>query len=326
MLASDPAASTRGEIVFEKRHIFRRSKPGGLVKLAMLRVEQEPELVLVAGDGRAYRVSRLIEPAVAAGVLPRPPGSRLRVRDIFHAPDPWRAVAWLAERVGDDDVAPYASSATICVPDPGGELFCAGRNYAEHVRELDNPVPGRPLIFMKPRASLIASGEPIPRPRESGRVDYEGELALVIGRAVSGDVSRDQARGAVFAVTLLNDVTDREVQQRAKQAGQPWFRAKGRRGFAPIGPALVPVAADTDLRGFRYRSELNGRVVQNGDPGLWIWDAAELVRELAATTGLRAGDVIATGTPAGVGPLHAGDRVAVICDAIGRLENPVADA
>lgn len=203
------------------------------------------------------------------------------------------------------------------------DLLCIGRNYVAHAEELGNEVSGEPIVFMKPHSTLIANGEAIEIRADDRRIDYEGELALVIGEELRGNVSEEQVEEAIFGVTLFNDVTDRAKQAELKAKGKPWVAAKGRPTFGPMGPAVFFLDTLYDISSLSIRTILNGNVVQEGDPGLWIWNAVALVRYLARTTGLKSGDIIATGTPKGVGSLKEGDTVALECDKIGVLKNTV---
>jgi len=240
--------------------------------------------------------------------------------DVFSSRDVRLSLDWLSERAIEcDDLD--VSAWEWAVPDTGGSLFCIGRNYAAHAAELGNQVPGQPMFFMKPRGCLTANNQDVQIPTGSERVDYEGELALIIGSDVRGSISAEKARAAVVAVTLLNDVTDRSAQNAAKEAGKPWFRAKGPRGFAPMGPYLTTVNEDSPLSEFKYLTKLNGDTVQHGDPDLWLWKAEAVIQNLSIISGLEAGDIIATGTPAGVGPVNSGDVVELESSEIGKLRN-----
>ncbi len=205
------------------------------------------------------------------------------------------------------------------VPLWGGDLICVGRNYAAHARELGNPIPSEPILFMKPRTCLLASDEELLLPADSVRVELEGELALVIGQDVIGDVSEEQALSAVFGVTLVNDITDRGKQSQLKEKGKPWLAAKGRPGFAPLGPTVVPLKDPGALAEMTFTTSVNGEVKQRGEVALWLWPPAQLVQAVAAITGLRKGDLLATGTPAGVCELHKDDRVVVSNKQTGEL-------
>lgn len=292
------------------------------MRLMMLRTGNgASELCGQRGDGPVYRLRDLYVRASQSGLaLPAPYPT---LDHLLAAPDPWTLARWIDQRLDTAEPLPEELEYSHDVPVRTGDLLCIGRNYVEHARELGNEVPGAPIVFMKPRASLIAHGETIPLPADSDRVDFEGELALVMGRNLVGEVSQDEARAAVFGVTLLNDVTDRALQNRLKEKGKPWFAAKGRRGFAPCGPALHVLTSPDELDGLDIETRVNGEVRQKGDASLWIFDAATLVRHLAATTGLRYGDIIATGTPAGVGPLQDGDVVELRSSLVGSLSNTV---
>lgn len=201
-------------------------------------------------------------------------------------------------------------------PAAGGRIFGVGRNYAEHVAEL-NPgwVQEAPLVFLKPDTSLLGHLEPIRLPRGFGRIDYEGEIALVIGRG-GRRIPVERALEHVLGCTCANDLSARELQ---KSDGQ-WTRAKGFDGACPLGPWILVGADPAELE---LETWLNGTRVQSGRGSQMSRSAAELVSYLSSFCTLRPGDVVLTGTPAGVGPLAPGDTVAVGIAGIGRLENPV---
>ncbi len=257
----------------------------------------------------------------ARGLLPddRPPD----LDSLFRSPDPREAVEAVRDALGA--IVPRdPEGARFRVPLRGGDLLCVGRNYAAHARELNNPVPAEPVFFLKPRAALIATGEPILLPADAERVEYEGELVLITGRRLTGREDAEQALEALLAVTLMNDVTDRGVQARLKREGKPWLRAKGRPTFAPCGPALYFPDSPGEVTALRFRTLVNGELRQEGSPEDWLWSAGELLAAAGRAVGLRPGDLLATGTPAGVGPLAEGDFVEVACPPIGTLGNPVA--
>ncbi len=287
------------------------------MRLTMMISGEIPELFILTDDGRHVRVADLLKAADTVSFHLRDP-EHPAMTDVFRSGDVSASLAWLEQLAGSAsgfDISGWSWS----VPDTGGSLYCVGRNYAAHAAELGNKVPGKPMFFMKSRGCLTANESTVNRPVESDRVDYEGELALIIGEALRGPINEQQARRAIVAVTLLNDISDRAEQNKAKDAGKPWFRAKARIGFAPMGPWLRTVDKSRDLRDFTYQTVLNGEVVQEGDPSLWLWDAVTVVRDLSETSGLEAGDVIATGTPAGVGPMQVGDVVEVRSSEIGTL-------
>lgn len=203
----------------------------------------------------------------------------------------------------------------LMAPLEPGNIFCIGRNYSEHAKELGNDLPEEPLVFMKPTASLLEPEGTISVPLWAGRIDYEGELAVVIGR-ICRNASEEEAEEAIFGLTCLNDVTARDLQ---KKDGQ-WTRAKGFDTFCPLGPWIVKSA---ETKGRRIETRLNGRVVQSANTDMMIFPVSRLVSHISRFTTLRPGDVIATGTPAGVGPMNAGDEVEVEIEGIGLLRNRV---
>jgi 2-keto-4-pentenoate hydratase/2-oxohepta-3-ene-1,7-dioic acid hydratase in catechol pathway len=194
-----------------------------------------------------------------------------------------------------------------------------GRNYRDHAAELGNAVPDEePLLFLKAPSSLVLDGGDIVLPRESARVDYEGELALVIGRRIKA-WPQDRWLDALAGVCCANDVTARDLQ---KKDGQ-FARAKSFDTFCPLGPAIVPGVDASDLA---IETRVNGAVRQSSRTSLMVFSPAFLVAYVSRMMTLLPGDVILTGTPAGVGPLAAGDRVEVEIEKIGVLANRVAAA
>ncbi len=201
------------------------------------------------------------------------------------------------------------------------KIVCVGRNYRDHARELGNEVPTEPLFFLKPASALLPPGEPILLPKLSQRVDFEGELAVVIGAPCSHLQQGEDIRPYIFGYTCLNDVTARDLQ---KTDGQ-WTRAKGFDTFCPVGPAIVPQpkAGERPWDGLRVETRLNGELRQQGNTSDFIFPLDAILRAITAVMTLEPGDIVATGTPAGVGPLAAGDTVSVTIEGIGTLENPV---
>lgn len=196
------------------------------------------------------------------------------------------------------------------------KVVAIGKNYQDHVKEMggDKP-PEEPLIFLKPNSSVIGLDDPIIHPSQSERVEHEAELAVVIGRKCHR-VSEEEAMGVILGYTALNDVTARDLQRRDGQ----WSRAKGFDTFCPIGPALV---TDLDPNALRVTSRVNGETRQDGNTADLIFKIPRLIAHITAVMTLYPGDVIATGTPAGVGPLTPGDTVEVEVEGIGILSNPV---
>ncbi len=196
------------------------------------------------------------------------------------------------------------------------KIVCVGRNYAAHAAELGNDVPKEPLIFLKPSTSLIGPDENIVLTPYSQRVEHEGELAMVIGRHCSHLADSADALSYVLGYTCLNDVTARDLQKSDVQ----FTRAKGFDTFCPVGPHIETGIDPTDVM---VETLVNGALRQSGSTSLMVYPCAFLVRWISRMMTLEPGDVIATGTPAGVGPLLSGDSVEVCISGIGVLRNPV---
>ena len=201
-----------------------------------------------------------------------------------------------------------------CVP---SKIVCVGRNYTEHAAELGNDLPKEPLIFLKPPSSILAPGDPIILTRHSERVDYEGELAIVIGKTCSRLKSPAEAKTYVFGYTCLNDVTARDLQKKDVQ----FTRAKGFDTFCPFGPFIE---TELDLSAATVETFLNGARRQTARIAEMIFPVDVIIQWISQMMTLLPGDVIATGTPSGVGPLAAGDVVEVTVSGVGTLRNPVA--
>ena len=203
----------------------------------------------------------------------------------------------------------------IAIPTPT-KIVCVGRNYAEHAKELGNEAPSEPLLFLKPPSAVIAHEATIVRPAASQRVDFEGELAIVIARDAKNVKAADW-RDYVLGFTCANDVTARDLQ---KKDGQ-FTRGKGFDTFCPLGPH---VETELDVSDLRVSTRVNGEVKQDGRTSQMIFPPGVLVEYITAIMTLVRGDVILTGTPSGVGPLSAGDVVEVEIEGIGVLRNHVA--
>jgi 2-keto-4-pentenoate hydratase/2-oxohepta-3-ene-1,7-dioic acid hydratase in catechol pathway len=202
------------------------------------------------------------------------------------------------------------------VPVEPSKIVCVGRNYAAHAAELGNELPKEPLIFLKPPSSIIGPQEPIVLTPYSQRVEHEGELAIVIGRRCSHLHDADDALANVLGYTCLNDVTARDLQKIDVQ----FTRAKGFDTFCPVGPHIE---TELDPSNVLVETHVNGARRQSGNTSLMLYPPAFLVRWISRMMTLHPGDVIATGTPAGVGPLVAGDTVEVSVAGVGVLRNPV---
>jgi len=196
------------------------------------------------------------------------------------------------------------------------KIVCIGRNYREHAAELNNPIPKEPLIFLKPPSAVIGPDEPIVIPSISQRVDHEGELAIVIGRRCSQLPTDADVRPFILGFTCLNDVTARDIQK----ADVQFTRGKGFDTFCPLGPILETAL---DLAATRVSTFVNGIQRQSAPVSDMMFPVDVIIRWVSRMMTLMPGDVIATGTPAGVGPLAAGDVVEVVVTGIGTLRNPV---
>jgi len=199
-----------------------------------------------------------------------------------------------------------------CLP---SKIIGVGRNYADHAAELGNSVPKEPLLFFKPPSALNDPDGDIVYPSQSKRVDFEGELAVVIGKRCR-DVPATRAKDVILGYTICNDVTARDLQQSDGQ----WARAKGFDGFAPLGPCIV---TELDPSSMRLRTYLNGELKQDAATSSLIFGVDRLIEYISAAFTLEPGDVISTGTPAGIGPMQPGDIVEVVIDEIGTLRNRI---
>jgi len=196
------------------------------------------------------------------------------------------------------------------------KIVCVGRNYADHAKELGNEAPSEPILFLKPPSALNRDGGTIVRPAISNRVDHEGELAIVIGKQAK-DVKRADWREYVLGFTCANDVTARDLQKKDVQ----FTRGKSFDTFCPIGPHIE---TELDVSNLRVAVRVNGETRQDGNTSQMIFDCAFLLEFISSIMTLMPGDLVLTGTPAGVGPLSAGDTVEVEIDGIGVLRNDVS--
>ena len=195
------------------------------------------------------------------------------------------------------------------------KIICVGKNYAEHAREMGGEAPGFPVLFMKGVNTLNRSEGAVHAPDFVTRLDYEGELAIVTSRRAK-DVKASDFADYVLGYTCLNDVTARDIQQHDGQ----WTRGKSMDGFCPIGPWVVD---SVDPASLAVETRLNGKTVQQGSTADFITNVPKLIEFITASMTLEAGDVIATGTPAGIGPMVPGDTVEVEIEGIGILRNKV---
>jgi 2-keto-4-pentenoate hydratase/2-oxohepta-3-ene-1,7-dioic acid hydratase in catechol pathway len=211
--------------------------------------------------------------------------------------------------------------ATLLAPCTPSKVVCVGRNYAAHARELGNPLPTEPLLFLKPPSSIIGPGQAIKRPVSmSGEVHHEGELAVVLGARLR-HANVNEARAAVFGYTIANDVTARDIQR----AENKFTRAKGFDTFCPLGPALLSAAAIPDAGELELEVRVCGQLRQHGRTADMVFSVPTLLAYISRVMTLEPGDVVLTGTPEGVGPLVAGDLVEISISGLGILRNPVED-
>jgi 2-keto-4-pentenoate hydratase/2-oxohepta-3-ene-1,7-dioic acid hydratase in catechol pathway len=199
-----------------------------------------------------------------------------------------------------------------------GKILCVGRNYPAHAAEHGADIPAEPLFFLKPPSALIGPDEAIVLPPQSQQVEHEAELAVVIGRRCRG-VSPREAWSHVLGITCANDITARDLQQRDGQ----WTRAKGFDTFCPVGPWLVTGLTEEGAADLAVICRVNGEVRQSGRTSEMVFSPSRLIAEAAAVMTLEPGDLLLTGTPAGVGPLRPGDVVEVEVEGVGLLRNPV---
>jgi 2-keto-4-pentenoate hydratase/2-oxohepta-3-ene-1,7-dioic acid hydratase in catechol pathway len=217
-----------------------------------------------------------------------------------------------------ENFSPVAfAEATLLAPVEPSKIVCVGRNYRDHAAELGNEVPVEPLLFFKPSSSLLAPGAAIRLPTESSRVDFEGELAVVIGRQAHALKADTDLRPYIRGYTIVNDVTARDLQ---KKDGQ-WTRAKGFDTFCPCGPIVS--SEINPAAGLMVETRLNGERKQYGSTRDFIFLIPHLLVYITACMTLEPGDLIPTGTPAGVGPMSVGDTVEVGIEGLGILSNPV---
>ena len=262
------------------------------------------------------RVARFVHPGsagaeagVAWGIVEGPAGASMDALTVAAIDGhPFGAIGFTGDRWALPDVrllSPFLPSKVVAL----------GKNYAAHAKEMGGEAPETPLIFMKPSTSVIGDGDAIRLPPSSAQVDYEGELAVVIGTPAR-NVAPDDALSHVFGYAAGNDVTARDQQ---RSDGQ-FTRAKGYDSFCPLGPWVETVLDPSDLR---LVTRVNGEIKQDGRTSQMIHDIAKQIAFISGVMTLLPGDVILTGTPEGVGPISAGDTVSVEIEGIGTLTNPV---
>lgn len=224
------------------------------------------------------------------------------------------AAPWL-EWSRESATLPVREARLLAPADPS-KIVCVGRNYAAHAAEMGNEVPKEPLIFFKPPSSIVGPDDPIVLTRYSRHVEHEGELAVIMGKKCAHLSDSDDPLAYVLGYSCLNDVSARDLQKSDVQ----FARAKGFDSFCPIGPHIE---TQLDPRDVLVETHVNGQVRQSGRTSLMIYPVAYLIRWISRMMTLLPGDVLATGTPAGVGPIVAGDSVDISISGIGVLHNPV---
>src|ERR1041385_3968355 len=198
------------------------------------------------------------------------------------------------------------------------KIVCVGRNYVDHAKELGNEMPKEPLIFLKPPSSLLGDGQPIVLPGMSKQVEYEGEIGVIVGDRLK-NATEQQARAGIMAIAAVNDVTARDLQKSDSQ----WTRAKGFDTFCPVG---VPGEAPDDLASLEVVTRVNGAERQRGKASQMAFSIPFLLSYISKIMTLEPGDLVCTGTPAGVGTLKAGDEVQVEIVGVSSVRNPVVAA
>ena len=207
----------------------------------------------------------------------------------------------------------HISEEGIAIGLPLGKIVCVGRNYADHARELNNPVPEAPLLFMKPATSAVSMAAPLALPEGRGECHHEVELALLIGSRLSS-ASRAEAAQAIWGYGVGLDLTLRQLQSALKSKGHPWERAKAFDGACPLSPFRRGTLAWDDVL---VRLTVNGGVRQEGSSADMLFPVLDLLSRISETFTLEPGDVVLTGTPAGVGPLEVGDKLR--CELVGHV-------
>ena len=198
------------------------------------------------------------------------------------------------------------------------KIIALAKNYAEHAKEMESEVPERPVFFLKPPSALIGPGEPIILPKMSKRVDHEVELAVVIGKRTKR-VPKEKAMDYVLGYTIMLDITARDLQDEAREKGLPWSIAKGFDTFAPVGPRVVD-RRELNIDDLEIGLRVNGELRQLGRTREMVFKVPEIIEYVSTIMTLEPGDIIATGTPAGVGPLRHGDKVEAWIEGIGKVE------
>ena len=282
---------------------------------------QEPILPGVSNQGKTLPLARVV--AVAEALAPKGLSVPADLNAVIARLPAYAAAVKSLEKARLLDKIWQEAGVSVLAPLPSPHRILAiGRNYSDHAKELGSEVPDEPIVFLKASTSVIAPGSPIVLPPQVGRVDYEGELAVVIGTG-GRNVSEAEALSLVAGYTLFNDVTARDEQKRAIAKSLPWFLSKSYDTFGPLGPCLVTPDEIPDPDSLELTLRVNDEIKQQASTSEMLFSIPYLISWLSRHLTLHPGDVIATGTPPGVGPLQPGDLVEVTIPQIGTLANPV---
>jgi 2-keto-4-pentenoate hydratase/2-oxohepta-3-ene-1,7-dioic acid hydratase in catechol pathway len=287
------------------------------MRFATVESRGSQRIAVLGTDGRLYDVERLVGPDAApvSTIAAALAGPRL-AESIFSAMDAATTNGRLGDLLAGDDARLLAP-----VPRPN-RILAIGRNYAEHAREQGAQVAEEPIVFLKASTSVIGPGAAIAIPEWLGRVDFEAELLVVLGRG-GRYVSEANAMDLVAGYTVFNDVTAREQQRKDQERKHPWFRSKSMDTFGPMGPYLVTADEVPDPHALRVTCTVNGETRQDDTTGSMVYRIPHLIAFLSRWFALEPGDVIATGTPSGIGPIVPGDVVECTVTGVGTLRNPV---
>lgn len=295
------------------------------MRLARVAVGAGAADAVLREDGRLYDLPGMLKALGDVRGRPvEPPGTLLGAA----MAGPWltdlldEAAAMLGQYGRLDDFA-LPEDARLLAPLPRpNRILAIGRNYAEHAKESGAAVFEEPIVFLKASTSVIGPEAAIVVPEWVGRVDYEGELLVALGRG-GKNVSEEAAMALVAGYTIFNDVTARALQRADQERKHPWFRSKSMDTFGPMGPHLVTANEVADPHNVRLSLSINGQVKQDDTTAAMVYRIPTLIAFLSRYFALEAGDVIATGTPSGIGPLVPGDVCDVTVEGLGTLRNPV---
>lgn len=295
------------------------------MQLAYLNVDGEARLGVVQKDGNYLDVSTLLSAfgeITERGVGPVPPTPLEATLEASRLED---LIAEATETLTANGLhlTAHSSETPLFAPIPRpNRILAIGRNYSEHAKELGNKVGEEPIVFLKASTSVIGPGEAIVVPDWVGRVDFEAELLVVLGKGGRNIMEAD-AMSHVVGYSVFNDITARERQRADQEKKHPWFRSKSMDTFGPLGPYLVTPNEIPDPHALNISLTVNGETRQNDTTGNMVFSIPTLIAFLSKWFALEPGDVIATGTPSGVGPIVPGDVVTTIVEKVGILENPV---